>query len=269
MPNPTMSRRPTRWRRSRTAAPDPVLLARLRARLLDRARHADAPGAAARFLHLAAAADGATGAAVVVAGAESTSADGITVVLPPDGAGARPAAGATPRFPGAAGATPQQQLEALLTEHGAAVYRVALSVVRDPVLAEDVSQDALLKAWQALPGFRGESPLRNWVLRIAHNTAVSTLRRRREELVDPAEMPERPVTDTLEHAVERRVVVDEFAHALDWLDALSRSIVVLREVEGISYDDISAMLDVPLPTVKTRLLRSRRVLATALDGWRP
>ena len=53
------------------------------------------------------------------------------------------------------------------------------------------------------------------------------------------------------------------------LDDLSRSVVVLREVEGLSYEEISQVLDVPLPTVKTRLLRARRVLATALEGWKP
>ena len=60
-----------------------------------------------------------------------------------------------------------------------------------------------------------------------------------------------------------------FEAALDTLDDLSRSVVVLREVEGMSYEEIATVLEVPLPTVKTRLLRARRVLATALEGWRP
>ena len=60
-----------------------------------------------------------------------------------------------------------------------------------------------------------------------------------------------------------------FEQALDKLDELSRSIVVLREVEGMSYDEVAETLEVPLPTVKTRLLRARRVLATALEDWRP
>ena len=65
-----------------------------------------------------------------------------------------------------------------------------------------------------------------------------------------------------------RITRNDFEAALDQLDELSRSIVVLREVEGLSYDEISEMLEVPLPTVKTRLLRARRVLAAALADWR-
>jgi RNA polymerase sigma-70 factor (ECF subfamily) len=166
---------------------------------------------------------------------------------------------------------PEQQLAAITRRHADAVYRVALSVTRDPDLAEDVAQDALLKAWQALPSFRSDAPLKNWLLRITHNTAISALRRRREVRVDPDELPEAPTPrhHTLEAQVESRLALDQFEAALADLDELSRAIVVLREVEGLSYDEITEVLDVPLPTVKTRLLRARRQLATALEGWRP
>lgn len=165
--------------------------------------------------------------------------------------------------------TPEQQLEALVRDHLDAVYRVAFSVVRDSALAEDVSQDAILKAWNALPSFRGDSSLRSWLLRITHNTAISTLRRRREEVRDPDLLPERESTSSTEHQVVDNLSIDAFEAALDRLDELSRSIVVLREIEGLSYDEIAEILEVGLPTVKTRLLRARRILASALEGWRP
>lgn len=166
---------------------------------------------------------------------------------------------------------PADALAALTSRHADAVYRVALSVTRDHDQAEDVAQDALLKAWQALPTFRSDAPLKNWLLRITHNTAISALRRRRDVHFDPAELPEAPIPGHLsvEARVEDRVSVDAFEDALADLDELSRSVVVLREVEGMSYDEISQVLDVPLPTVKTRLLRARRLLATALEGWKP
>lgn len=166
---------------------------------------------------------------------------------------------------------PADQLAELTRRHADAVYRVALSVTRDQDLAEDVALDALLKAWQALPGFRSDAPLKNWLLRITHNTAISALRRRRDIHVDPLDMPEAPTPDhlTVETRVEERVSIDAFRQALGQLDDLSRSIVVLREVEGLSYDEIAEVLQVGLPTVKTRLLRARRVLAVALEGWRP
>ncbi len=160
-------------------------------------------------------------------------------------------------------------LHALVVDHGDAIYRLALSVVRDPSLAEDVAQETLVKAWQALPSFRGDSSLRSWLLRIAHNTAVSTLRTRRAVVLDPHDLPERQQVP--ERSVEARVqsgaVMDEFVEALNTLDELSRSIVVLRELEGMSYEEIAEVLDVPMPTVKTRLLRARRRLGNALREW--
>ena len=160
-------------------------------------------------------------------------------------------------------------MEELIREHSDAVYRVALSVTRDPILAEDVSQDALIKAWQALPSFRGDSPLRNWVLRITHNTAISTLRKRRDELREPDKLPEQVVHGSVESAVQDRLALGRFEEALADLDELSRSIVVLREVEGLSYSELCDVLDLPMPTIKTRLLRARRQLAHALEGWQP
>lgn len=161
------------------------------------------------------------------------------------------------------------EMAELVADHSDAVYRVALSVTRDPVLAEDVAQDALIKAWQALPSYRGEAPLRNWVLRITHNTAISALRKRREELRDPAELPERFTGASTEMQVQHNLAIARFSEALNELDETSRSIVVLREIEGLSYDEICEVLKLPLPTVKTRLLRARRQLAASLEGWRP
>lgn len=172
------------------------------------------------------------------------------------------------------GPTPADELESLVREHLDAVYRVAFSVVRDSALAEDVAQDSILKAWNALPTFRGESTLRSWLLRITHNTAISTLRRRREEVRDPALLPELATTSsttssTTERQVVNRLSIAAFEEALDKLDDLSRAIVVLREIEGLSYDEIADIVEVPLPTVKTRLLRARRILAAGLEDWRP
>jgi RNA polymerase sigma-70 factor (ECF subfamily) len=167
------------------------------------------------------------------------------------------------------GSALELSMEDLIRDHADAVYRVALSVTRDPMLAEDASQDALIKAWQALPTFRGESPLRNWILRITHNTAISLLRKRRDEVRDPDKLPDVVSHNTVEAQVQDRMAIDRFEVALRELDSVSRSIVVLREVEGLSYDEMCDVLQLPMPTIKTRLLRARRQLAVALDGWQP
>lgn len=160
-------------------------------------------------------------------------------------------------------------LHRLVVDYGDAVYRLALSVVRDPAVAEDVAQDTLMKAWLALPTLRDDGAARGWVLRIAHNTAISALRARRAIAVDPHDLPDAPVPGeaSVESRVQSDAVVDDFVAALETLDELSRSIVVLREIEGLSYEEISEVLAVPLPTVKTRLLRARRRLGATLRGW--
>jgi RNA polymerase sigma-70 factor (ECF subfamily) len=180
-----------------------------------------------------------------------------------DEAEAAPTASPEPR------ADDPQELHDLVVEHGDAIFRLALSVVRDRALAEDIAQETLVKAWLALPSFRGDASIRGWVLRIAHNTAISTLRQRRAVVIDPHELPEaqtRPER-SVEASVQSGAVLDDFVAALDTLDELSRSIVVLRELEGLAYDEIAAVLNVPMPTVKTRLLRARRRLGAALSDW--
>ena len=156
----------------------------------------------------------------------------------------------------------------LLDEHGAAVYRLALSIVRDPAIAEDVVQETLIKAWQALPAFRGESSVRRWILTIAHNTAVSMLRATREDAHAPHTIPDRPASESVEHEAQNRFAVEQLWDALDELDGTSRALVVLREIEGLSYDELSTVMRLPMSTIKTRLFRARKVLASALEEWR-
>jgi RNA polymerase sigma-70 factor (ECF subfamily) len=159
-------------------------------------------------------------------------------------------------------------LELLVREHWAPVYRTVLSIVRDHGVAEDVTQEVLLKAWRALPGFRGEASLRNWILRIAHNSAISYLRKRRPELYEPWNLPERELGRDVADEAVNRVALDRVAEALAELSPSTRSIVVLREVESRSYEDIARIVRLPLPTVRTRLFRARKQLAQALKEWK-
>jgi RNA polymerase sigma-70 factor, ECF subfamily len=172
-----------------------------------------------------------------------------------------------PRAPGPPPTpTIDRDLAALIDEHAEAVFRVANGILRNPSLAEDAVQETMIKAWQSLPRFRGDSSVRSWILRIAHNTAISMLRRRRERVMDPRTMPE--TAGGIDPARSSSALADlgVVREALEGLDELSRSVVVLREVEGLSYQDIADALGVPVPTVKTRLLRARRALADALNS---
>jgi RNA polymerase sigma-70 factor (ECF subfamily) len=172
------------------------------------------------------------------------------------------------------GGSPRQEqkddedVNALVDEHVDSIYRLALSIVRDPAFAEDVVQETLIKAWRALPTFRGESGLRRWVLAIAHNTAVSHLRAAREEARDPIELPDSPVPHSIEDSIQDKFALEQLWGALGELDESSRALIVLRDVEGLSYEELCGTLGLPLSTVRTRLFRVRRKLAAALEEWR-
>ncbi len=160
-------------------------------------------------------------------------------------------------------------LEQAVIELSPSIYRVALSILRDQALAEDAVQETLIRVWTNLERFRGDAPFRVWVLRIAHNVAVSMGRKRRDQAVDPHDLSEVKASGAgADRTAEGRAMVGELWEALDQLDPLSRAIVVLREVELFAYEDIATALDIPLATVKTRLFRARRSLATTLESWR-
>lgn len=160
-------------------------------------------------------------------------------------------------------------LERLIADHSDAVFRVTYGVLRDRGLAEDAVQETMIRAWRGLDGFRGDASERTWVLRIAHHTAVSALRRRRDRSTAPEDLPsEHPGDRSADPAVRAagRADLAAVGAALNDLDETSRSIVVLREVEGLSYQQIADALGVNVPTVKTRLLRARRTLQAALGS---
>ncbi len=171
------------------------------------------------------------------------------------------------RSTGPQGPELDRQLRQLIDEHAAAVHQLAYGILHDPGMAEDVVQETMIKAWRGLGEFRGDSSTRTWVLRIAHNTAIDALRRRRDRAVAPEDIPDDPSELAIGDPAARaagRADLATLRKALGELDQLSRSIVVLREIEGLSYQEIADTLDISTALVKTRLLRARRALQMAV-----
>lgn len=160
-----------------------------------------------------------------------------------------------------------EDLRVVVDRHAAAVYRVARSIVQDPSLADDVVQETMLKAWRNSPVEPGEEIPRNWLLKVARNTAISLLRTRREDLHGPDTLPEGPSGASTTRTVEGRAQVDELLGVLQTLDEDARALIVLKEVDGLSYEEIAATLGLPLPTVKTRLFRARKALKNEMKEW--
>ncbi len=134
--------------------------------------------------------------------------------------------------------------------------------------AEDISQDAFLRAFHRLRNFRGDASFRAWLLQIAHNAAIDHLTRRRPEPIDtPDELgddPERAVSRLPAERLDSRERVGRLERKLRGLSPEGRIALVLRDVEGLSYDEIAAVTQAPLGTVKVRLHRARRDLIEML-----
>ena len=153
--------------------------------------------------------------------------------------------------------------------HREGVINVVYRMCGDANLAEDAAQEAFIRAWQHLAGYQPRSPFRNWVYRIAANAALDVLRREKET-VDiealPIEAPGYGPEAALE-AQERAVRVKQAVLALP---PASRAVLVLREYEGLSYQEIADTLDIPVGTVMSRLnyarTRIRESLSADLEG---
>ena len=146
------------------------------------------------------------------------------------------------------------------------VVGLAQGLVTDRAEAEDVAQDAFLRAYKGLRGFRGSSAFRSWLFQIAVNTARTHRTRRSgrmETPVDSADLDSTPGGDRLETAVVTR---DEVTRALATLPPDLREAVVLRDVEGLDYREIATLLGLPIGTVESRIFRGRERLRHALGG---
>lgn len=165
--------------------------------------------------------------------------------------------------------------EALIEKFQGPVYQLVCRLLQDPAEAADVVQDVFLKVFRGVSGFRGQCSMKTWIYRIAVNEAHNRRRwfhrhRKAEVVLDSEEdRPERlelfsdrgktPYDWTLNG--EMRTAIEE---ALEELNPVFRSAVVLRDLEELSYEEIADILDVSIGTVKSRILRGREALRRAL-----
>ncbi|HTQ55897.1 MAG TPA: sigma-70 family RNA polymerase sigma factor [Bryobacteraceae bacterium] len=154
-----------------------------------------------------------------------------------------------------------EDFERIVREFQDRIFRLAFSMMGDRAAAEEAAQDALVRVWRGLPGFRAESSLSTWIYAITRNTCLTALRRR--EL--PADSLDEPAG---RRAAERNTAAGwqapptaDAAALLDLLPARYRQVVALFYMQEKSYDEVARMLDLPIGTVKTYLFRARRTLA--------
>jgi RNA polymerase sigma-70 factor (ECF subfamily) len=168
----------------------------------------------------------------------------------------------------------RRAFDLLVLKYQQKIVKLVMRYVRDPTEALDVSQEAFVKAYRALPGFRGESAFYTWLYRIAINAAKNhlvALQRKpveyeldsqdgdyaeRQAVLSDEETPEGiAMQEQLRATVERTIAAlpDEL-----------RTAIVLREIEGLSYEEIAAAMDCPVGTVRSRIFRAREAIDEAI-----
>jgi len=159
----------------------------------------------------------------------------------------------------------------LVLKYEQKIVNLVMRYVRDPEQALDISQEAFIKAYRALPRFRGDSAFYTWLYRIAVNTAKNYLaaqRRRPTDIELDLQDPEQyglhaklKETDTPEGVTLSRELQDTLERAIEALPDDLRTAIILRELDGMSYEEIAQTMDCPVGTVRSRIFRARDAIA--------
>ena len=168
--------------------------------------------------------------------------------------------------------------EMLVVKYQRRIERLIARMVRDPDLVQDVAQETFIRAYRAMPQFRGDSAFYTWLYRIAINSAKKALvDLKRDPLVsegslrggddaDETSRTENELTDgeTPEALLASKEIAAAVNSAIDALSEDLRQAITLREIEGLSYEEISDVMNCPIGTVRSRIFRAREAIAAKL-----
>ncbi len=172
----------------------------------------------------------------------------------------------------------QRAFEMLVVKYQRRVERLIARMVRDVDLVPDIAQETFIRAYRALPNFRGDSAFYTWLYRIAVNTAKKALMElKRDPLVTQTALASREDDDetsrvenelsdgeTPESLMASKQIAQEVNAAVEALSEDLRQAITLREIEGLSYEDIAEVMNCPIGTVRSRIFRAREAIATRL-----
>jgi len=171
----------------------------------------------------------------------------------------------------------KKAFDLLVLKYQHRILKLISRYVRDPSDAMDVAQDAFLKAYRSLPNFRGDSAFYTWIYRIAVNTAknhlVAQSRRPLEtdatgidgEAIEPAALLKDYATP--ENYLITEEIQEAIATAIDQLPEDLRTAITLREIEGLSYEEIALVMTCPIGTVRSRIFRAREAIDHRLKPY--
>ncbi|MCC9595475.1 MULTISPECIES: RNA polymerase sigma factor RpoE [unclassified Rubrivivax] len=168
--------------------------------------------------------------------------------------------------------------EMLVVKYQRRIERLIARMVRDDALVQDIAQETFIRAYRAIAQFRGESAFYTWLYRIAVNTAKKSLvELRRDPLVSEGSLASRDDGDetsrvenelsdgaTPESLLASREIASAVNAAIEALSEDLRQAITLREIEGLSYEEIADVMNCPIGTVRSRIFRAREAIATRL-----
>lgn len=159
----------------------------------------------------------------------------------------------------------RRALELLLERHADRIHRLCARVVRDPTDTLDAAQEAMIAVARGIDRFDGRSAFTTWLYRVATNAAIEETRRRGRRPLPTDESLDVPAPSLgPESAAASRIDVE---HALRQVPEEFRAALVLRDMEELDYAEIASVLDVPMGTVRSRIARGRRAMATILGNY--
>lgn len=169
----------------------------------------------------------------------------------------------------------KQAFDLLVLKYQRKIMRLLSRMIRDPGEIEDVAQEAFIKAYRALPQFRGESAFYTWLYRIAINTARNWLAQNNRRPSTPSAQENEDgetfnATDNLtdssnpESEMASRQIAETVNKAMYDLPEDLRNAIVMREIDGMSYEDIAESMSCPIGTVRSRIFRAREAIAIKL-----
>jgi RNA polymerase sigma-70 factor, ECF subfamily len=168
----------------------------------------------------------------------------------------------------------KKAFELLVLKYERRIHRLLSRMVRDQAEIEDIAQEAFIKAYRALPQFRGESAFYTWLYRIAVNTAKNVLMSSGRMVKTTPENDDGEETfnepehlkdiNTPESMLQSKQVAQTVNRAMEALPEELRIAITLREIEGLSYEDIAQTMGCPIGTVRSRIFRAREAIAAEL-----
>lgn len=169
----------------------------------------------------------------------------------------------------------KQAFGLLVSKYQRKLGRLLSRLIRDPAEVEDVTQEAFIKAYRALPSFRGDSAFYTWLYRIGVNTAKNYLvsQGRRAPTTTEFDSEEAETFDegeqlrdinTPEHVLLSKQIGETVTAAMEALPEELRTAIMLREIEGLSYEEIATIMDCPIGTVRSRIFRAREAVSERL-----